>query len=94
MSNEKSVVIVPPPPKHLCPVCGTPSYSLGGVHPQCAIEQADAPRILKLRATKAEPPKAKKPAKQSWKKKCPKCGAESHVTRKICPCGHKFVVRK
>ena len=45
MSSEKSVIIAPPAPKHLCPVCKTPAYSLGGIHPQCAIQQADEPRI-------------------------------------------------
>jgi hypothetical protein len=91
MSSEKSVVIVPPPPKPLCPVCGKPAYSLGGVHPQCAMEKADEPRILKLRATRSSEPKAKKPARQSWQKTCPKCGAQSHVSQKMCKCGHDFV---
>jgi hypothetical protein len=91
MSSEKSVVIIPPPPRNLCPVCGKPAYSLGGVHPQCAIEQADQPRILRLRAARAATPaKAKKPVRQSWQKKCPKCGEQSHVSRKLCPCGHSF----
>jgi hypothetical protein len=90
MSSEKSVVVVPPPPKNLCPVCGKPAYSLGGVHPQCAIEQADQPRILRLRAARAAEPKTKKPARQSWQKRCPKCGAQSHVRRKTCKCGHNF----
>jgi hypothetical protein len=26
----------------LCPVCGKPSYSLAGEHPQCAIARIDA----------------------------------------------------
>ena len=90
MSSEKSATILPPPPKNICPVCGKPAYSLGGVHPQCAIEQADEPRILKLRAARAAEPKIKKPARQSWQKRCPKCGVESHVARKVCKCGHKF----
>ncbi len=90
MSNVKSVIILPPPPKHVCPVCGTASYSLGGVHPQCAVEQADEPRILKLRAARAAEPKIETPARQSWQKRCPKCGLESHVSRKVCKCGHAF----
>jgi hypothetical protein len=95
MSSEKSVLIVPQPPKNLCPVCGTPSYSLGGIHPQCAIQQADEPRLARLRtAAKAAPPKVKTPTQQPWKKQCPKCGTQSHVTLKRCPCGHKFIVRK
>jgi rRNA maturation endonuclease Nob1 len=93
MSSEKSVIILPPPPKHVCPVCGRPAYSLGGVHPQCAIEQADEPRILKLRAAKAAQPK-KTPGRQVWKKRCPQCGTESHISRKICKCGHNFVKKQ
>ena len=27
-----------------CPICGTPVYSLAGIHPQCAVRQADPPR--------------------------------------------------
>ena len=27
-----------------CPVCHKRSYSAGGIHPQCAVQQADAPR--------------------------------------------------
>lgn len=96
MSSEPSIVIAPPAPKHLCPICGQPSYSLGGVHPQCAIEQADAPRILKLRAKKAiaaAAPKSKKNANAKWSKRCPECGLESHVRRKMCSCGHNFSPR-
>jgi hypothetical protein len=29
-------------------VCGKRSYSLHGIHPQCAVQQADAPRQKKL----------------------------------------------
>src|SRR5437868_11037237 len=76
MSSEKSVVVIPAPPKHLCPICGKPSYSLGGIHPQCAIQQADEPRIVRLRAAKVAESKAKKPVQQKWKKRCPVCGAE------------------
>jgi hypothetical protein len=32
----------------VCPVCGKKSYSAAGVHPQCSMQQADAPRIAKL----------------------------------------------
>jgi hypothetical protein len=27
-----------------CPVCHEPAYSRGGIHPQCAVRQADPPR--------------------------------------------------
>jgi hypothetical protein len=35
-----------------CPVCGTAVYSLAGIHPQCAVRQADPPRpkVKPLRA--------------------------------------------
>jgi hypothetical protein len=90
MSSEKSVVIVPPPPRKLCPICGKASYSAGGIHPQCAIEQADAPRLVELRAARVAEPKTKKPDRQTWKKRCPKCDAQVHVRREACECGHKF----
>jgi hypothetical protein len=93
MSSEKSVIVPPPPPKHLCPVCGTPSYSLGGVHPQCAIQQADEPRIQRLRAAKAVETKTVKPKNSQWKKRCPVCRTESHVRLQKCKCGHKFATR-
>jgi hypothetical protein len=91
MSSEEPIVIVPPqPPRNLCPICGKASYSAGGIHPQCAMQQADQPRIVRLRAAKVAETKVKKPARQTWKKKCPKCGAQLHVRREACACGHKF----
>jgi hypothetical protein len=35
-----------------CPVCGQRSYSLTGIHPQCAVQQADMPRQRRLAAAK------------------------------------------
>lgn len=93
MSSEKSVVIVPTPPKHVCPICGTASYSVGGIHPQCAMQQADQPRLARLRAAKLEDTKVKKPVRQIWKKRCPKCGTQLHARRELCECGHKFGTR-
>ncbi len=90
--SEKSVIIVPQPPKHVCPICGKAAYSLGGIHPQCAMKQADEPRLNQLRTTKAVEAKTKKPEKprQVWKKRCPKCGTQVHARRESCSCGHKF----
>jgi predicted RNA-binding Zn-ribbon protein involved in translation (DUF1610 family) len=93
MSSEKSVIILPQPPKNLCPICGKAAYSLGGVHPQCSMQKADEPRIARLRTAKSAEIKAKVPAAKnakSWKKRCPKCGAQVHVRRDACECGHKF----
>jgi len=40
------------PNQKLCPVCGQPSYSSTGIHPQCAVTQSDAPRRAQLAAEK------------------------------------------
>jgi rRNA maturation endonuclease Nob1 len=90
MSSEKSVIFIPQPPKNLCPICGKATYSLGGVHPQCAMQQADAPRIIQLRAAKVAEASVKKPVRKTWKKRCPKCGTEVHARRGVCKCGHEF----
>jgi hypothetical protein len=45
----------PPPllatelPRRICPVCGNVAYSIAGMHPQCAMEQADLFRVGRLR---------------------------------------------
>ena len=41
-----------------CPVCHEEVYSRGGIHPQCAVRQADPPRLKtksKGEAGKADP---------------------------------------
>jgi hypothetical protein len=70
------------------------SYSAGGMHPQCAEEQADAPRVARLKKSqKAAKPKAKAAnpnAISPWHKLCPKCRAEVHVRKLACDCGYRF----
>ncbi len=94
-----------PPPtigeriKKICPVCGQRSYSAAGIHPQCAVQQADAPRAKKLKETKAlknkKKAKSNKRSQTLWNKKnCPKCGAIMHVRKKVCDCGHVMVSKK
>jgi hypothetical protein len=39
MNISKPKVSVPARPP--CPVCGKNTYSLGGIHPQCAVAHAD-----------------------------------------------------
>jgi hypothetical protein len=39
-----------------CPVCHQPVYSRAGIHPQCAMRQAEPPK------PKADPPKTPAPA--------------------------------
>jgi len=54
------------------------------------MQQADAPRMVKLQALKKAEVKVQKPKRQSWKKKCPKCANQVHVRREECECGFKF----
>jgi hypothetical protein len=89
-SKEESALIVPQPPRNLCPICGKATYSLGGIHPQCAMQQADAPRLALMKTRKVAEPKEKKPARNVWKKRCPQCGEQSHVRLGVCKCGHSF----
>jgi hypothetical protein len=60
MSEKKPTPIVVEPNSKSCPVCGKRSYSREGVHPQCAVMQADAPRKMRL----AEMKKAKAKERQ------------------------------
>jgi hypothetical protein len=52
MSEKKPVPIITSPKGKTCPVCGESSYSSTGIHPQCAVSQADAPRRERLAAEK------------------------------------------
>ena len=61
MSESKPIPLYFPPAKKLCPVCGSVSYSSTGVHPQCAMEQADAPRMKRLKALRKAAEASKKP---------------------------------
>ena len=89
MNEKKPTPWISQPSGKVCPVCGTRTYSLGGIHPQCAVYQADAPRVEKLKVERKREANATKPS--TWtKKKCPKCGSEPHVRRKACDCGHVF----
>lgn len=89
MSEKKPDPWISQPSGKVCPVCGNRSYSHGGVHPQCAVAQADAARAEKLKAERKLEAEEAKPS--TWRnKKCPKCGNEAHVRRKVCDCGHTF----
>jgi hypothetical protein len=41
-------------PRRVCPICGERSYSRQGIHPQCAVKQADAPRQTQLAEEKRQ----------------------------------------
>ena len=90
VSILKPVPIVEPIVRNLCPICGKATYSRGGIHPQCAIQQADQPRQDRLRAARKKEVKIVVPRERSWSKKCPECGIQVHVRLLECGCGHKF----
>jgi hypothetical protein len=52
MTHKKPTPILGEHNAKICPVCGKRSYSAGGIHPQCAVQQADAPREQQLKAKK------------------------------------------
>lgn len=54
MDNKKPGPLFKAPSRTQCPICGKASYSATGIHPQCAVEQADAPRQKILLAAKKE----------------------------------------
>jgi hypothetical protein len=95
MNSKKANLAVARRGEKICPVCGSPSYSPGGIHPQCAMQQADAPRKKRLKEQEKLGVKRKSRGKGrgtcAWnKKKCPKCGVETHVRKRLCDCGHDF----
>ncbi|MBI3465736.1 MAG: hypothetical protein HY000_22190 [Planctomycetes bacterium] len=100
MSAKKPVPLTIPELERrpVCSVCGKVSYSRGGIHPQCAEEQADAVRIGRLKearkaenaAVKAATVKAKPEPLSRWHKLCPKCRKKLHVRKLSCDCGHRF----
>ena len=92
MSIIKPVVVIPGPEKILCPICGKPTYSHGGIHPQCAMEQADEPRVTLLRNARRADVKRARPIPQVHKKRCPECDSYSDVRREVCGCGFHFSV--
>lgn len=77
-----------------CPVCGEPSYSAAGVHPQCSVKKADAERSLKRKeeqlASEAQKTEDKPTGPTGWQKVCPNCRAILHVRKLRCECGHQF----
>lgn len=92
MSAKKPIPTVDGPVPKKCPVCGKPSYSLGGIHPQCAVFRADAPRRMQLAAErKAKAEKAEKAAQRTWEKTCPKCDSRVPIRTGLCECGFDFI---
>lgn len=88
MSEKKPSVLQLIPPRGVCPVCGKPSYSQTGTHPQCALARADAVSRADRKLAEAD---VNKPAsRKSWTKKCRKCQREVPARRAVCDCGQRF----
>jgi hypothetical protein len=95
MNIKKPVPLLDVGVHRICPVCGKRAYSMNGIHPQCAVNQADARMKRKFDVKKKLPSvagaeAAKGGAAFRWKKQCPKCGVYSHVRLKSCACGYRF----
>ena len=92
MCAKQSATVLRPAGPKVCPICNKPSYSAGGVHPQCSQHKADMATSERLKAAKkAEPPTAKStPAVKSWQKRCPECHVQVHVRLARCACGFTF----
>ena len=73
-----------------CPVCGQPSYSAAGIHPQCAMEQADAKRMKQVARPKKKAKASNSTGARAWQKICPKCRTFVHCRKAVCECGHTF----
>lgn len=87
MSEKKPIVFQMSRARGNCPVCGKPSYSSTGMHPQCALARADA---LSRADRKKAGPTVSKVKRKSWSKPCPKCKREIPARRVVCDCGHNF----
>lgn len=91
--TRKPQPLYPPPLRDYCPVCGKVSYSLAGIHPQCAVQQADAKRMKRVKAgVKAVKAVTGSAELKPWHKVCPRCRVLVHVRRSECECGYSFVV--
>ena len=90
MSEKKPTPVFTTNSRAVCPVCGKPSYSASGTHPQCSVARADANSKAALKA--AVVGVAAKAARGSGSKQCPKCKRHSVARRVVCDCGHQFLV--
>ncbi len=107
MSSKKPQPLYDRSPRNPCPVCGEISYSLGGIHPQCAVRREDSVRMSRLKDAAAgivgpsngDTDKVSIPSNDyraegsPWHKRCPECGTVVHARKSPCDCGHTFAVR-
>lgn len=75
-------------------MCGHPSYSAAGIHPQCVQSSSESRRLLRapvLLSASADKPQPLKKAGGSWYRPCIRCGKLIHVRRLSCDCGLSVV---
>jgi hypothetical protein len=91
--TQKPQPLYSQPLRECCPVCGRVSYSAAGIHPQCAVQQADAKRMKRVKSRmKTVKVVAGEAVLKSWHKACPKCRKPVHIRRSVCECGYSFAV--
>jgi hypothetical protein len=78
-------LIAPVRERPKCPVCGKVSYSSAGIHPQCAVNRADAKLRLILKAKREAEAAAAPPG--GFSKRCSGCGRAVAAPRLVCACG-------
>jgi hypothetical protein len=96
--NRKPLPLDPPRLRKHCPVCGEVSYSAAGIHPQCAMQEADAKRTKRIKRVKSVQ-KARMTGSDTgdlkpWHRVCPRCKAVVHIRRRACSCGNRFSTAK
>jgi len=76
-----------------CPVCGHPSYSASGIHPQCVEVRSQINRVKRAYTLTggqaAKTPTAGK-SRSPWYRPCPRCARLLHVRRLCCDCGQSL----
>lgn len=70
MNNKKPLPLITQPKRKSCPICGKVTYSSNGIHPQCAVLQADAPRQARLTEERKAIAEAKRQDKQESELDC------------------------
>lgn len=85
VDSSKPAPLEVTPPRAVCPVCGKPSYSRGGIHPQCTMTR----EFAQLRAAeKAANPSPTESPPSAWGKVCVRCGRKLRTRRMTCDCGY------
>ena len=92
--NRKPLPLFVEKPRVHCPVCGHVTYSIAGIHPQCAMIAADKSYIARIKAKQAAAPIIPVVKLRMNEKQCPACQVVIHVRRNQCNCGHVFHAAK